>query len=138
MHGKDERHHHATVVFSRVFAHDGRADRVVSADADAQDEAQPDEPQDIRGKGAGNRAGRQHQHLDSVNPLATKHVGHPAKEQRTQCCGEQGCRFYEAFFELAKMPDIFQQRHDHADDEQIVGIGEKAHSGDKHDLPVVG
>jgi hypothetical protein len=28
--------------------------------------------------------------------------------------------------------------HGDADDEEVVGIGEEAHAGDEHDLPVLG
>ena len=35
------------------------------------------------------------------------------------------------------MPLVLQDRHHDADDEQVVGVGEEAHAGDEHDLPVL-
>jgi len=35
-----------------------------------------------------------------------------------------------------KMLLSVQKRHHHADDEQIVGVGEEAHAGNEHDLPM--
>ena len=48
LHGKDKCHEHATGGFAGVFAHDGGRHRIISADADAQNEAQSDEPPDVR------------------------------------------------------------------------------------------
>jgi len=35
------------------------------------------------------------------------------------------------------VPQIFAERHDDVNDEQVLGIGEEAHAGDEHDLPVM-
>ena len=35
------------------------------------------------------------------------------------------------------MPHGLEQGHDDADDEEIVGVGEEAHAGDEHDLPML-
>ena len=90
LHREDQRHHHAAVVLARILAHYGRADRVVAADADTQNEAQSDQPEDIRRKRAGDGAHGQHQHFDAINALAAEHIGNAPEEQRSQRRCQQG------------------------------------------------
>src|SRR5580704_17911448 len=67
-------------------------------------------------------------HFDTVNPLTADHVRDSTKKQRTNRCSKRSSRFNQALFHLTDMPHGFQQRHDDADDEEIVGVGEEAHS----------
>ena len=60
----------------------------------------------------------------------------PAKEKGAEGGGQQGGRFDQSFLELTHMPHWLEQRHDYADNEKVVGIGEKAHPGDEHNLPM--
>jgi len=55
---------------ARIFAYDGRADRIVPADADAKDDAKDDQPPDVGREGRDDGADREHQHLIAVDSLA--------------------------------------------------------------------
>jgi hypothetical protein len=138
LHAEDHGDHHAARGFAGVFAHDDGGDGVVAADADAEDEAEADKPPDIGGEGAADGAGGEDEDFDAVDALAAHHVGDAAEEQRTEGGGEEGGGFDEALFEFAGVPDRLQHGHDDADDEEVVGVGEEAHAGDEHDLPVHG
>jgi hypothetical protein len=60
-----------------------------------------------------------------------------AEQERTQRGSQQRGRSDQALFELRDLPLAFEQRHHHADDEEVIGVGKEAHAGDEHDLPVV-
>ena len=137
LHGEDERDEHAAIGLAGILAHDGGGDWVVAADADAEDEAEADEPPDVGREGACDGTGGEHQDFDPVDALAAEHIGDAAEEQRADRGGEQGGRIDERFLELAGVPDGLEQGHHDADDEEVVGVGEKAHAGDEHDLPVL-
>ena len=68
---------------ARVLAHDRGGDRVVAADADAEDAPEDDQPGDVRGERRRDRAGREDQDLKSVDPLAPEHVGDPPEHERS-------------------------------------------------------
>jgi hypothetical protein len=48
---------------------------VVAADAQAEGEAEDDQPPDIGRQRRGDRSGRKHQHLIAIDALAAQHVG---------------------------------------------------------------
>jgi hypothetical protein len=35
------------------------------------------------------------------------------------------------------VPEWLEEGHDDANDEEVVGVGEEAHAGDEHDLPML-
>ena len=137
LHGEDERDEHAAMSLAGVLAHDGGGDRVVSADADAEDETEADEPPDAGGKGAGDSSCGKDEDFDSVDALAAYHVGDTAEEEGSDGGGEKRGGGDETFFDLADVPERLEEGHDDADDEQVVCVGEETHTGDEHDLPVL-
>jgi hypothetical protein len=56
---------------------------IVSADADAEDEAEADELPDVWREGAGDGASSEDEYFDAVDAFAAKHVGDADKEQGT-------------------------------------------------------
>jgi hypothetical protein len=45
--------------------------------------------------------------------------------------------FHQTLLNFAYVPKWLEQRHNDADDEEIVCVGEETHAGDEHDLPVI-
>ena len=83
---------------------------------------------DVRREGAGYCSGGENQNFHSVDAFAAHHVRDAAEEQGADGRGEQGCRLNQAFFDLSHMPHRFEQSHDHADNEEVICVGEETHS----------
>ncbi len=80
LHGEDEGHHQAAVRLARVFAHDGGADRIVPADADARMTRKRISHQMLGDKRGSDRAESENEHLVAVDSLAAEHVGDRRRE----------------------------------------------------------
>src|ERR1700679_539068 len=90
------------------------------------------------GEGAADGPGGENEDFDAVDALAADHIGDAPEQERADSGGEERRGFDKALFEFAGVPQRLQHAHHNANDEQVVGVGEEAHAGDEHDLPVHG
>ena len=74
------------------------------------------------------------QDLVAVDLLASEDVRHPAEDEGAGGRGGECRRVEERHLSGPEVPLRLEDRDDHADDEQVVGIGEETHARDEHDL----
>jgi len=121
----------AAVLPVRVLAHHDRADRVVAADADAEHEAEPDQHPERAGQRRAQRPGDHDGGDQPVHPLTADHVRVAAEYQGAEERGGQHRAVQQGQLARAQVPVLGDQRRGDPDDEQVVGVGEKAHPGDQ-------
>ncbi|BAS87999.1 Os04g0186450, partial [Oryza sativa Japonica Group] len=144
-HGGDER---STGALISVLRHDGRRERVVAADAEAEPEAEEAE----RGhdafrrrpeREAGSEAADDHEHeRHAVHLLAPHLVAEPTEEELAgegaaegdaiDGGGDVGREGAGALGRRVEVVDAAEQLGDEGDGEEVVGVGEEPHAGD-HD-----
>ena len=134
--GEDEADQPAAVLAVGVLGHQHRADRVVAAHTHAEQEPEADQHPERRRQGRANRGDRHHGRDQPVHPLAADHVGDPAEDQGAQAGGAQHGRVQQREPAGVQVPVLLDQRRRDSDDEQVIGVGEEAHPGDK-DRPQV-
>ena len=134
LHGEHESDHLAAGRLAGVLAHDRRGDRVVAADADPEDDPADEQERVVRRERRGDGAEREDQHLIAVDLFAPEDVGDPAEHDRAHGRSQQGRGVQPRHLGGRQFPLGFNQHHDDADDEQVVGVGEEAHARDEHDL----
>ena len=117
----------AAVLPVRVLADHDRADRVVAADTEPEQETEPDQHRERPGQRRAQRPG-DHEHGDQpVHPLAADHVRVPAEHHRAQERGRQHRAVEHGQLPRAQVPVLGDQRRGDPDDEQVVGVGEEPH-----------
>ena len=85
-----------------------------------------------RGEGAeGHEPGDQ-----PVHPGASHQVGDPAEDEGPHQGGEEGGAPQEAGLDGREVPLLLDEDEGHADDEEVVGVGEEAHRGGEGRLEV--
>jgi hypothetical protein len=136
LHREYQGHHHAAGALSGILGHNRRAHGVVAADADAEHGAKENQPPDARRQCRGHGADRQHQHLVAIDALAPEHIGDAAEQHRAERRCEQCRRCDKTLGHRRYLPFMLEHLHHDTDDEEIVGIGEEAHPGNEHDLPM--
>uniref|UniRef100_A0A804MIB0 Phosphate transporter protein3 n=1 Tax=Zea mays TaxID=4577 RepID=A0A804MIB0_MAIZE len=153
LHGEDGRDECAARPFVGVLGHDGRGQRVVAADADAEPEAEEAErDHDVLGRGpereAGGEAADGHEHeRHPVHLLAAHLVAEPAEEElpgeraaegdAVDGCGDVGREGAGGLGAGVRVVDAAEELGDEGDGEEVVRIGEEAHAGDHHRREVV-
>lgn len=109
LHGEDQCHEHATIRLPGVFTHDGRGNRVIPPDANAENEAESDQPPDTGRKRAQKRSGGENQHLNAVNALPPEHVRNTAEQQCAQSGGDERGGVDQCFLHVGHMPKGFRR-----------------------------
>ena len=124
---EDHAHQLAAVLAVGVLAHHHRADRVVTADAEAEHEPEHDQHPVRRCQRRPERPDDHDRRDQPVHPLAAADVGEPAEDQRPEERGPSMVLFSSASLARAQVPLARDQRGGDADHEQVVGVSEEPH-----------
>ena len=128
-----------------MFADNGGADRVIAANANAQNETGNNQQGEVWHQRRGQRANPQNKQFDAVDRFAPNAVCQEAKEQRADEGGDQRRTADERLiFRQAGGEDaarahrwiVGDEQQHRPDDKQVIGIGEKAHPGNHRRFPV--
>ena len=125
--GEDQPDHPPAVPAVGVLAHQHGADRVVAADAEAEQEPERDQHRERRGQRRADRRDHHQRGRHPVHPGPADDVGEPAEHQRAEESRPKHDRVEQCELFRAEMPLGFQEGGHDADHEQVVGIGEEAH-----------
>ena len=68
--------------------------------------------------------------------MATDSVGEPPEEERSESGGKQRGAAQQPDFQRIEMPEWSEHGQGHTNNEEVVGVGEKAHAGGDHRFPV--
>ena len=130
------REHHpdqlAAVLPVGVLAHQHRADRIVTADAEAEQEAERDQ-HPVRGRQRRPQRAHDHDRGDHpVHALTAGHIGEAPEHERAEEGGGQHRAVEQGEPARTQVPLRGDQRGGDPDDEQVVGVGEKPHPRNDH------
>jgi hypothetical protein len=160
LHGEHRGDEGAARLLVGVLGHDGRRQRVVPADAEAEPEAEEAERADdgaggaAEGEARGDGAGGHEDERDAVDALPAELVAEVAEDELAHERADErdaddhvvdahGQRAGLAVLEfgvvhvLVRVVEAAQQLGDGGDAEEVVGVGEEAHAGDDDGLHVV-
>jgi hypothetical protein len=108
------------------------ADRVVTADAEPEHEAERDQYPERRRQRRPNGPSDRDRCDQPVHVLAADQVGEPPENERADERGEQHRGVEQREMPRAQVPVLGDQRRGNPDDEQVIGVGEEPHPRRQH------